>query len=108
MSNQTESVMIDLRSDTVTQPTPAMKEAMMRAPLGDDIFSDDPTVNALQDRVADMFGMEAALFVPSGTMANQVAIRSHTEPGDEIICHPLSHIYLYEAGAPAALSGCSV
>lgn len=108
MPNQTDSVMIDLRSDTVTQPTPAMKEAMMRAPLGDDIFSDDPTVNALQERVADMFGMEAALFVPSGTMANQIAIRSHTEPGDEIICHHLSHIYLYEAGAPAALSGCSV
>ncbi len=99
---------IDLRSDTVTQPTDAMREAMMSAPLGDDIFSDDPTVNALQDRVAKMFGMDAALFVPSGTMANQIAIRSHTEPGDEIICHQLSHIYLYEAGAPAAISGCSL
>jgi threonine aldolase len=110
MPNQPKSArpMIDLRSDTVTQPTSAMKEAMMSAPLGDDIFSDDPTVNALQERVAEMFGMEAALFVPSGTMANQIAIRSHTEPGDEIICHHLSHIYLYEAGAPAALSGCSL
>ncbi len=110
MPNQPESdgPIIDLRSDTVTQPTDAMREAMMSAPLGDDIFSDDPTVNALQDRVADLFGMEAALFVPSGTMANQIAIRSHTEPGDEIICHHLSHIYLYEAGAPAAISGCSM
>ncbi|GJM26307.1 MAG: threonine aldolase [Phycisphaerae bacterium] len=110
MPNQANNIppVIDLRSDTVTQPTPAMREAMMSAPLGDDIFSDDPTVNALQDRVAAMFGMQAALFVPSGTMANQIAIRSHTEPGDEIICHHLSHIYLYEAGAPAAISGCSM
>ncbi|NOX59915.1 MAG: low-specificity L-threonine aldolase [Planctomycetes bacterium] len=100
--------MIDLRSDTVTQPTSAMREAMMSAPLGDDIFGDDPTINELQDRVAALFGMEAALFVPSGTMANQIAIRTHTQPGDEIICHRLSHIYLYEAGAPAAISGCSM
>lgn len=101
-------VIADLRSDTVTRPTPAMLDAMMRAPLGDDVLGDDPTVNALCERVCALFGKEAAIFVPSGTMANQVALRALTEPGDEIICHPLSHIYLYEGGGPAALSGCSV
>ncbi len=99
---------VDLRSDTVTRPTPPMREAMARAEVGDDVFGDDPTVNRLQERVAAWFGMEAALFVPSGTMANQVAIRAHTQPGDEIICHRTSHVYQYEGGAPAALSGCSV
>ncbi len=99
---------IDLRSDTVTQPTDAMKDAMMSAPLGDDVLGDDPTVHALQDRCADLFGMEAACFVPTGSMANQVAIKCHTAPGDEIICHEHSHIYLYEAGAWAAVSGCSI
>ncbi len=99
---------IDLRSDTVTQPTDAMKEAMMSAPLGDDVLGDDPTVNELQDRCAELFSMEAACFVPTGSMANQVAIRSHTSPGDEIMCHEHSHIYLYEAGAWAAVSGCSI
>ncbi len=103
-----DSGIVDLRSDTVTRPTPAMLEAMMRAPLGDDVLGDDPTVNLLCERVADLFGKESAIFVPSGTMANQVALRALTEPGDEIICHPLSHIYLYEGGAPAALSGCSI
>lgn len=98
----------DLRSDTVTRPTAAMREAMMRAPLGDDVLGDDPTVNALCERVCELFGKEAAIFVPSGTMANQVALRALTEPGDEIVCHELSHIYQYEGGAPAALSGCSV
>lgn len=102
------SEVVDLRSDTVTRPTPAMLEAMMRAPLGDDVLGDDPTVNLLCERVADLFGKESAIFVPSGTMANQCALRALTEPGDEIICHPLSHIYLYEGGAPAALSGCSI
>jgi threonine aldolase len=101
------SKMIDLRSDTVTQPTPGMREAMARAEVGDDVFGDDPTINALQERVAALFGKEAALFVPSGTMANQVCIRAHTEPGQEIISHRLSHVYLYEGGAPAALAGCS-
>ncbi|MCA9307177.1 MAG: threonine aldolase family protein, partial [Phycisphaerales bacterium] len=98
----------DLRSDTVTRPTAAMREAMMRAPLGDDVLGDDPTVNALCEKVCELFGKEAAIFVPSGTMANQVALRALTEPGDEIVCHELSHIYQYEGGAPAALSGCSV
>lgn len=98
----------DLRSDTVTQPTEAMKAAMVAAPLGDDVLGDDPSVLALQDRCAELFGKEAACFVPSGSMANQVAIRAQTSPGDEIIAHEWSHIYQYEAGAWAALSGCSI
>ncbi len=96
---------IDLRSDTVTRPTPAMREAMLRAEVGDDVLGDDPTVIALERKVADLLGKPAALFVPSGTMANQVAIRAHTEPGDEVIAHEDSHILHYETGAPAALSG---
>jgi threonine aldolase len=96
---------IDLRSDTVTRPTPAMYEAMMRAPLGDDVFGDDPTVIRLQERVAELLGKEAALFVPSGTMGNEVCIRAQTEPGDEIVAESHSHFYYYEGGAPAALSG---
>lgn len=98
----------DLRSDTVTVPTDAMREAIARAPVGDDVFGDDPSVNALQERVAALLGKEAALFVPSGTMANQVAIRTHTEPGDEIIAEATSHIFLYEGGGFAALSGVSL
>lgn len=98
---------IDLRSDTITRPTPEMREAMARAEVGDDVFGDDPTVNLLQERSAELFGKEAALFVPSGTMANQVAIRSHTEPGDEVIVESNSHIFLYEGGGFAALSGVS-
>ncbi|TAE30819.1 MAG: aminotransferase class I/II-fold pyridoxal phosphate-dependent enzyme [Cytophagales bacterium] len=99
---------IDLRSDTVTQPTPAMREAMFSAPLGDDVFGDDPTVNALETKAASMFGMEAALFCASGTLTNQLAIRTHTRPGDEVICDALSHIYLYEGGGLMANSGVSV
>ncbi len=98
---------VDLRSDTVTQPTNGMRDAMMQAPLGDDVWGDDPTVNALQERCALMFGKEDACFVPSGTMANQIAIRCHTQPGDEIIVHEDAHIVHYEAGGAAALSGCS-
>jgi threonine aldolase len=98
---------VDLRSDTVTLPTQGMRDAMMNAPLGDDVWGDDPTVNALQENCAAMFGKEAALFVPSGTMANQIAIRCHTQPGDEIIVHKESHIVHYEGGGAAALSGCS-
>ena len=97
----------DLRSDTITQPTDAMRDAMMAAPLGDDVLGDDPTVLELQDRMAELLGKEQACFVPSGTMANQLAIRAHTEPGDELLCHADSHIYCYEGGAPAALAGCS-
>jgi threonine aldolase len=100
--------MIDLRSDTVTRPTPAMRDAMFSAPLGDDVLGDDPTVQALETKVAALLGKEAALFTPSGTMANQLAIRGRCEPGDEILAHPDSHIIHYETGAPAALSGCMI
>jgi threonine aldolase len=100
--------MIDLRSDTVTRPTPGMREAMMQAQVGDDVFGDDPTVNLLQERVAKMFGKEAALFFPSGTMANQVAIKTHVEPGDEVLCDQTAHVYRYEGGGIAATSGASV
>ncbi len=82
-----------------------MRAAMATAPLGDDVFSEDPTINELESRVADMFGMEAALFVPSGTMSNQIGVRIHTNPGDELICESGCHIYNYEAGGPAVLSG---
>ena len=98
----------DLRSDTVTRPTQGMIEAMMTAPVGDDVFGEDPTVNALQERLADMFGHEAGLFCPSGTMTNQIAINVHTQPGDEVICDRLSHIYNYEGGGIARNSGASV
>ena len=87
---------IDLRSDTVTRPTAAMMEAMMAALTGDDVYGEDPTVNRLQDLLAERFGHEAGLFCPSGTMANQMAINVHTQPGDEVICHRLSHVYNYE------------
>ena len=97
---------IDLRSDTVTKPTPAMRKAIAEAEVGDDVLGDDPTVNCLQEEVANLLGKEAAIFVPSGTMANQIAVRTLCEPGDEIIMHQASHVYLYEGGAPAALSGC--
>ena len=100
--------MIDLRSDTVTQQTPGMREAMANAILGDDVLGDDSTVAELQKRLAAMLGKEAALFVPSGTMSNTVAINSQTRHGAEIVAHRKSHIYLYEAGAYAALAGCSI
>ncbi len=99
---------LDLRSDTVTRPTAAMREAMMSAPLGDDVLGDEPTVQRLEERVAKLLGMEAALFTPSGTMANQLAIRCHCEAGDEIIAHGESHIIHYETAAPAAIAGCMV
>lgn len=97
--------LIDLRSDTVTKPTPAMREAMARAEVGDDVFGEDATVNELEAHVADLLQKEAALFVPSGTMSNQLAIRCHTLPGDELLCDGNCHIVHYETGAPAALSG---
>lgn len=99
-----ESV-IDLRSDTVTRPTPAMRAAIVAAEVGDDVFGEDPTVNRLQDKVAAILGKEAALFVPSGTMSNQICVKAHTQPGDEMLCEANCHIYVNEAGAPAALSG---
>jgi len=100
--------MIDLRSDTVTKPTPAMLQAMFNAKVGDDVFGEDPAINELQEKAAVMFDMEAALFCPSGTMTNQIAIKCHTQPGDEIICDKLSHVYQYEGGGIAFNSGCSV
>jgi threonine aldolase len=100
--------MIDFRSDTVTRPTPAMLEAMRNAPVGDDVFGEDPSVNKLEALSAQLFGMEAALFCPSGTMTNQIAIKCHTQPGDELICDKLSHIYQYEGGGIAFNSGASV
>ncbi|MBY0457907.1 MAG: low-specificity L-threonine aldolase [Gemmataceae bacterium] len=97
--------MIDLRSDTVTRPTPGMLAAMTRAAVGDDVFGEDPTVNELERRTADLFGLDAGLFVPSGTMGNQVAVRVHCRPQDEVLLESTSHIYLWEAGGAAALSG---
>ncbi len=99
---------IDLRSDTVTKPTPAMLEAMINAEVGDDVFGEDPTVNALEEKAAKIFGHESGLFCPSGTMTNQIAINVHTTPGDEVICSDLSHIYLYEGGGVARNSGASM
>ena len=100
--------MIDLRSDTVTKPTPEMRAAMMAAPIGDDVFGEDPTMNALEERIAQELGKDAAIFTPSGTMANQIAVRLHCKPGEELICEETSHVVLWEGGAPAALSGVSV
>ncbi len=97
--------MIDLRSDTITRPTPEMRRAMYEAEVGDAVFGDDPTVNTLEARTAELLGKEAAAYMPSGTMTNQVALRAHTEPGDEIIIEEQGHVYYYEGGAPAALSG---
>lgn len=101
-------MIIDFRSDTVTRPTSGMQEAMMKAPVGDDVFGEDPSINQLQEMTAALFGMEAALFCPSGTMTNQIAIKCHTQPGDEVICDESSHIYQYEGGGIALNSGASV
>lgn len=98
-------MLIDLRSDTVTQPTAAMREVIANAQVGDDVMGSDPTVKALEAYVAQLLGKDAAVFMPSGTMTNQVALRAHTEPGDEVILESQAHIYYYEGGAPAALSG---
>ena len=95
------TTVVDLRSDTVTRPTPAMREAMMRAPLGDDVFGDDPSVNALQDKLAAMLGFEAALFVPTGTQSNLCAILAHCQRGDEYIVGQLQHTYRFEGGGAA-------
>jgi threonine aldolase len=99
---------IDLRSDTVTKPTPAMRAAMAAAEVGDDVAGEDPTVSALESRIADLLGKEAAVFVPSGTMSNQIAVRVHCGPGDEFLCETDCHIYRYEQGAYAQLFGVTV
>jgi threonine aldolase len=99
---------VDLRSDTLTKPTTAMREAMLAAPVGDDVFGEDPTINSLEQRVAKLFGMQAALFCPSGTMTNQIAVKTHTKPLEEIICDQTAHIYQYEAGGYAFNSGVSI
>ncbi|MDI6767230.1 MAG: low-specificity L-threonine aldolase [Bacteroidota bacterium] len=96
---------IDLRSDTVTKPSTAMREAMLNAEVGDDVYGEDPTVNKLQRRIAEIFGKEASLFVPSGTMGNEICIKVHTQPGDEIIVDQDSHIFIYETAAPSLLAG---
>ncbi|MEO6136942.1 MAG: GntG family PLP-dependent aldolase [Ginsengibacter sp.] len=100
--------MTDYRSDTFTKPSPAMLEAMFKAEVGDDVFQEDPTTNLLEKMMAELFGMEAAVFCPSGTMANQVAIKCHTQPGHEVICEKMSHVYIYEGGGIAFNSGCQV
>jgi threonine aldolase len=98
--------MIDLRSDTVTRPTPAMREAMYTAEVGDDVYSEDPTINRLEHDAAEAFGKEAAIFVPTGTMGNQIAIRIHTQHGQEVICEARSHVLDWEMAMMAAFSGC--
>ncbi|MFM7927378.1 MAG: threonine aldolase family protein, partial [Pirellula sp.] len=97
--------MIDLRSDTVTRPTTGMREAMYRAEVGDDVIDVDPTLDQLQNRTAELLGKQAAIFMPSGTMTNQIALRVHCSPGDEFLCDSDCHIYNYEQGAFAQLSG---
>jgi threonine aldolase len=103
MTNATSPKMVDLRSDTVTQPTPAMRKAMMAAPLGDDVFADDPSVNALQEKIAAMLGFEAALFMPTGTQSNLCAIMAHCQRGDEYIVGQMAHTYRWEGGGAAVL-----
>ena len=97
--------LIDLRSDTVTKPSKEMRQAMLDAPVGDDVYGEDPTVNLLQQKVAELLGKPAALYVPSGVMANQLAVKLHTQPGDEVIVEKDSHIFNYETVAPSILSG---
>lgn len=99
---------IDLRSDTVTKPTPEMRAAMAAAEVGDDVYSEDPTVNRLEERAAEMFGKEAAIFVPTGSMGNQIALRMHTEPGREVICEARAHVLDWEMGMAAMFSGCQL
>jgi threonine aldolase len=96
---------IDLRSDTVTRPSDDMRRVMAEAPVGDDVYGEDPTVNRLQTMLAERLGKEAALFMASGTMSNQVAVKTHTQPGDEVICHRWSHVYNFEGGTAPAMSG---
>src|SRR5277367_4324257 len=97
---------VDLRSDTVTRPTPAMRQAMAEAEVGDDVYCEDPTINRLQERAAEIFEREAALFVPTGSMGNLLAIKTWARPGMEVICEQRAHIYQYEMGGIAAIAGC--
>ena len=106
MTEERTDTMIDLRSDTVTRPTPAMREAMASAEVGDDVYGEDPTVNRLEREAAEVFGREAAIFVPTGTMGNQIAIRLHTQHGQEVICEARSHVLDWEMAMMAAFSGC--
>ena len=99
---------VDLRSDTVTRPTPEMRKAMFEAEVGDDVYGEDPTINRLEQRAAEIFGREAAIFVPTGSMGNQIAIKIHTRPGQEIICEERGHIFNYEMATLASFSGCLV
>ena len=98
---------IDLRSDTVTKPTKGMLDAMVNAKVGDDVYKEDPTVNALEERIAAMFGKPSALFFPTGSMANQAAIKLHTNPGEQVICDKYAHVYNYEGGGASFNSGVS-
>lgn len=98
---------VDLRSDTVTRPTPAMRRAMAEAEVGDDVYAEDPTINRLQSRAADLFGREAALFVPTGSMGNLLAIRTWTRPTNEVICEERAHVNLYELASMSAIAGCT-
>ena len=108
MPSQTaaQHTIVDLRSDTVTRPTPEMRRAMAEAEVGDDVYGEDPTINRLEQRAAEIFGREAAIFVPSGTMGNQIAIKIHTKPGQEVICEERAHIFNYEMAMLAHFSGC--
>jgi threonine aldolase len=103
-----KKMLIDYRSDTVTKPSAGMLKAMMNAPVGDDVFGEDTSINELENKMAELFGMEAGIFCPSGTMTNQIAIKCHTQPGDEVICDESSHVYQYEGGGIAFNSGASV
>jgi len=105
--NQAKAV-VDLRSDTVTKPTPEMRRAMAEAEVGDDVYGEDPTINRLEQRAAEIFAREAAIFVPTGTMGNQIAIKIHTQPGQEIICEQSAHIFNWEMASLAAFAGCMV
>ena len=98
--------MIDLRSDTVTKPTPEMRRAMAEAEVGDDVYGEDPTINKLEQRAAEIFAREAAIFVPTGSMGNTIAIKIHTKPGQEIICEERGHVFNYEMGMLSFFSGC--
>ncbi len=106
MKTPAQSAIIDLRSDTVTRPTPEMRRAMAEAEVGDDVYGEDPTINRLEQRAAEIFGREAAIFVPSGTMGNQIAIKVHTKPGQEVICEERGHIFKFEMAMLSHFSGC--